>query len=97
MEFHLALGLGALHPKRDIDPSMQLVHLSTDPGNLLRKVDLVTEDFAGLRGGAERIQRAAHNAGRLLLVIEDTQQASSTGNDEDRQSVQPAAAGIRVG
>lgn len=42
VEPHLALGLRPLNPERDINATMQLIHLSTDPGNLLREVDLIT-------------------------------------------------------
>lgn len=42
VEPHLALGLGPLNPERDINTTMQLIHLSTDPRNLLREVDLIT-------------------------------------------------------
>ena len=75
---------------------MQLIHLATNPRNLLRKVDLIAEDLTSPRRRPQRIQRAVHDARRRLLVIEDAQHACSGREDEDRECVQPLPARLRV-
>ena len=46
---HLALAFGAFHPKGNVDATMELVHLTADPWNLLCEVDFITEYLTGLR------------------------------------------------
>lgn len=97
LEAHLALTLGTLHPEGNINAPMQLIHLAANPRNLLRKVDLVAENFTSLRRRAQCVQGTADHARRGFLVIENAEHGGSNGHHEDGEGLQPALAGVDGG
>lgn len=60
---HHPLGFFPLDPEGDVDAAVELVHLPGDPGNLLRKVDLVAEKFAALFRSPEGVEGGADDGG----------------------------------
>lgn len=49
------------HPKRNINPSMQLIHLPRNPRNLTRKIYLLPQNLLRDTRRPKRIQRTAHH------------------------------------
>lgn len=60
-----------------------------DPGDLLPEVDIVAQDRARARGGAQGVEGRGDDGGRHLLVVEDGDGAGCDDGDEDGQSASP--------
>ena len=67
----------------DINPSVELVHLSPDPRHLVREVDLVAEELARGGRGAKGVHGGGDDGGGGLLVVEDAEGAAGEDGDED--------------
>ena len=78
------LRLRPLDPETNINIPVQLVHLPPDPWHLARKVDLVAEERARGRVGAEGVEHGGDRRRGLFLVVEDGEGGEHDHDDEDR-------------
>ena len=79
-----------LHPERDVDSAMQLVHLARYPWKSTGEVDLIAQNLSSLWIGPQRVQCAAHHRTRLLLVVENGEGGSDHNHGEDGDGAQPS-------
>lgn len=61
-----------------------------DPRDLVLEVDVVAEDGAGARGGAQGVERAGYHGAGHLLVVEDCDGGGGYDGEEDGQGAAPA-------
>ena len=56
---------------------MELVQLSTDPGQFRRELNLVAEELAGERVGPQGIEGAGRHGRVRFLVVEEEKRAAA--------------------